>query len=134
MTVQTVEPALRSWTTRRDEKRRRMRLVQPWMKGPVLPGAKIIDALEALIVSGEGGFVTTDDEWLYTRAQSWHDTAACWRPDRFAHERREGELFAGENYRKSELEGAVVANIKRKGAMAEEMAAELTEATREALS
>lgn len=33
----------------------------------------------------------------------------------------------------SELEGAVVANIKRKGAMAEEMAAELTEATREAL-
>lgn len=33
----------------------------------------------------------------------------------------------------SELEGTVVANIKRKGAMAEEMAAELTEATREAL-
>ena len=33
----------------------------------------------------------------------------------------------------SELEGAVVANIKRKGAMAEEMAKELTEATREAL-
>jgi dTDP-4-amino-4,6-dideoxygalactose transaminase len=60
-----------------------------------------------VIVSGEGGFVTTDDEWLYTRAQSWHDTAACWRPDRFARERREGELFAGENYRMSELEGAV---------------------------
>lgn len=33
----------------------------------------------------------------------------------------------------SELEGAVVANIKRKGVAAEEMAAELTEATREAL-
>ena len=61
-----------------------------------------------IIVSGEGGFVTTDDEWLYTRAQSWHDTAACWRPDRFARERREGELFCGENYRMSELEGAVV--------------------------
>jgi len=67
-----------------------------------------------LIVSGEGGFVTTDDEWLYTRAQSWHDTAACWRPDRYAHERREGELFAGENYRMSELEGAVaLAQIRK---------------------
>jgi len=67
-----------------------------------------------VVVSGEGGFVTTDDEWLYTRAQSWHDTAACWRPDRFAHERREGELFAGENYRMSELEGAVaVAQIRK---------------------
>jgi len=71
-----------------------------------------------VIVSGEGGFVTTDDEWLYTRAQSWHDTAACWRPDRFAHERREGELFAGENYRMSELEGAVaLAQIRKTDAM-----------------
>jgi len=60
-----------------------------------------------IFVSGEGGFVTTDDEWLFTRAQSWHDTAACWRPNRFARERREGELFCGENYRMTELEGAV---------------------------
>ena len=67
-----------------------------------------------VIVSGEGGFVTTDDEWLYTRAQSWHDCAACWRPDRFARERQEGELFCGENYRMSELEGAVaLAQIRR---------------------
>jgi len=60
-----------------------------------------------VLVSGEGGFITTDDEWLYTRAQSWHDCAACWRPDRFAKEKHEGELFCGENYRMSELEGAV---------------------------
>ncbi len=67
-----------------------------------------------VIVSGEGGFVTTNDEWLYTRAQSWHDCAACWRPDRFAKERREGELFCGENYRMSELEGAVaLAQIRK---------------------
>ena len=67
-----------------------------------------------VIVSGEGGFVTTDDEWLYTRAQGWHDTAACWRPDRFARERQEGELFCGENYRMSELEGAVaLAQIRK---------------------
>ncbi len=57
--------------------------------------------------SGEGGFVATDDSWLHTRAQSWHDTAACWRPNRFASEQQEGELFCGENYRMSELQGAV---------------------------
>jgi len=67
-----------------------------------------------VIVSGEGGFVTTNDEWLYTRAQSWHDCAACWRPDRYARERKEGELFCGENYRMSELEGAVaLAQIRK---------------------
>lgn len=64
---------------------------------------------------GEGGFITTNDEWLYTRAQSWHDTAACWRPDRYASERREGELFCGENYRMSELQGAVALAQIRKG-------------------
>jgi malonate decarboxylase alpha subunit len=53
MTVQTLEPALLSWTTRRDEKRRRMQLVQSWMKGPVLPSAKLVAALETLIVSGD---------------------------------------------------------------------------------
>ena len=71
-----------------------------------------------VIVSGEGGFITTDDEWLYTRAQSWHDTAACWRPDRFARESQEGELFCGENYRMSELEGAVaLAQIRKADVM-----------------
>jgi len=64
--------------------------------------------------SGEGGFVTTSNEWLYTRAQSWHDCAACWRPNRYASERREGELFCGENYRMSELQGAVaLAQIRK---------------------
>ncbi len=68
--------------------------------------------------SGEGGFVTTNDDWLYTRAQSWHDTAACWRPDRYGHERKAGELFCGENYRMSELQGAVaLAQIRKTDAM-----------------
>jgi len=70
-----------------------------------------------ILNSGEGGFLTTDDEWLYTRAQSWHDCAACWRPDRFAAERRAGELFCGENYRMSELQGAVaLAQIRKTAA------------------
>jgi dTDP-4-amino-4,6-dideoxygalactose transaminase len=67
-----------------------------------------------ILNSGEGGYVTTSDEWLFTRAQSWHDTAACWRPNRYASERREGELFCGENYRMSELQGAVaIAQIRK---------------------
>jgi dTDP-4-amino-4,6-dideoxygalactose transaminase len=60
-----------------------------------------------LIAAGEGGMVTCKDEYVYMRAQSWHDTAACWRPNRYAAERRTGELFAGENYRMNELAGAV---------------------------
>ena len=56
---------------------------------------------------GEAGLVMTRDEFLHSRAQSNPDTAACWRPDRYAAERRPGELFAGYNYRLSELEGAV---------------------------
>lgn len=68
--------------------------------------------------SGEGGFVTTDDAWLYTRAQSWHDAAACWRPNRFASEQKAGELFCGENYRMSELQGAVaLPQIRKTDAM-----------------
>lgn len=67
-----------------------------------------------ILNSGEGGFVVTNDEWLHTRAQSWHDAAACWRPNRYASERREGELFCGENYRMSELQGAVaLAQIRK---------------------
>jgi len=67
-----------------------------------------------VIVSGEGGFVTTDDKKLYTRALNWHDCAACWRPDRFGPEQEGEDLFCGENYRMSELEGAVaLAQIRR---------------------
>jgi dTDP-4-amino-4,6-dideoxygalactose transaminase len=68
---------------------------------------------------GEGGLVLTNDEWLHTRATSFHDSSGCWRPDRYARERRPGELFAGENYRMSELEGAVIlAQIRKTKAQA----------------
>lgn len=67
-----------------------------------------------VMATGEGGMITTDDEWLYTRAQSYHDTAACWRPNRYARERRAGELFCGENYRMSEMSGAIgLAQLRR---------------------
>ncbi|MGD0090348.1 MAG: aminotransferase class V-fold PLP-dependent enzyme [Planctomycetota bacterium] len=56
---------------------------------------------------GEGGMLLTGDERLYARAQNQHDTGGCWRPDRYAQERFPGELFVGENYRMSELDGTV---------------------------
>ncbi len=61
-----------------------------------------------IITAGEGGMVVTDYERINDRAMSYHDTGACWRPDRFAEQRYEGELFCGTNYRMSELVGAVM--------------------------
>ncbi len=42
-----------------------------------------------IITAGEGGMLVTGDERLYDRAMGYHDTAACWRPDRFAEQRYE---------------------------------------------
>jgi dTDP-4-amino-4,6-dideoxygalactose transaminase len=61
-----------------------------------------------IITAGEGGACVTNDPLLYNRLMGYHDTAACWRPDRFGEERYQGELFCGVNYRMSELTGAVM--------------------------
>lgn len=61
-----------------------------------------------IITAGEGGACVTDDDRLYERLMGYHDTAACWRPDRFASERYEGELFCGVNYRMNEISGALM--------------------------
>jgi malonate decarboxylase alpha subunit len=42
-----------SWTTRREEKRRRLECVKPWMRGPVLAQNKMVEALETVIQSGD---------------------------------------------------------------------------------
>ncbi len=76
-------------------------------------GCVSLDAYK-VIGTGEGGLLLTDDEWIYTRAQSYHDTAACWRPDRYAKERKSGELFCGENYRMPEMCAAVgIAQLRK---------------------
>lgn len=67
-----------------------------------------------IITSGEGGVVTTNDDLLYDRAQAYHDTAACWRPDRFGLPRYDGEVFPGVNFRMGELQGAVARAQLRK--------------------
>src|SRR5271168_1088709 len=53
MSEQTQEQRRISWTTRRDEKERRMHAVKPWMTGPILPTAKTVEALESVIASGD---------------------------------------------------------------------------------
>jgi 8-amino-3,8-dideoxy-alpha-D-manno-octulosonate transaminase len=60
-----------------------------------------------IIGGGEGGLVLTGDERLYERACQLAECGGLWRKDRFAPPRYEGELFAGTNYRMSELEAAV---------------------------
>jgi malonate decarboxylase alpha subunit len=47
------QQAIRSWTTRRDEKKRRMQLVSSWMSGPVLSQKNLVSALELLIAPGD---------------------------------------------------------------------------------
>ena len=51
------QQATRSWTTRRDEKKRRMGLVSSWMSGPLLPREKLVDSLEALIAPARHGWL-----------------------------------------------------------------------------
>jgi malonate decarboxylase alpha subunit len=51
MNEQAQQPQI--WTTRRDEKARRMQIVRPWMTGPILPTAKTVEALESVIANGD---------------------------------------------------------------------------------
>jgi malonate decarboxylase alpha subunit len=53
MKVGLQQQKTRSWTTRRDEKKRRLQLVSSLMNGPLLPREKLVESLEALIASGD---------------------------------------------------------------------------------
>lgn len=46
-------PEIRDWTTRRQEKQRRLDSVASWMKSRILPRERIVDALQALIAPGD---------------------------------------------------------------------------------
>ncbi|MCC7261879.1 MAG: aminotransferase class V-fold PLP-dependent enzyme [Candidatus Latescibacteria bacterium] len=60
-----------------------------------------------IIGGGEGGLVVTNNERLFDRIRQMAEAGGLWRPDRFGPPRYKGELFAGCNYRLSELEAAV---------------------------
>src|SRR6202522_1845555 len=53
MKVGRQQQTTRSWTTRRDEKKRRLQLVSSLMNGRLLPREKLVDSLEALIAPGD---------------------------------------------------------------------------------
>ncbi|NNM87744.1 MAG: DegT/DnrJ/EryC1/StrS family aminotransferase [Phycisphaerae bacterium] len=59
-----------------------------------------------IIGAGEGGLVLAKDQRLFERVNQVAESGGLWRPDRFAPPRYDGELFAGANYRMSELEAA----------------------------
>lgn len=51
--LSSVNGVRRSWTTRRDEKARRIQLVERLLTGRILPTEKIVEALETLILPGD---------------------------------------------------------------------------------
>jgi malonate decarboxylase alpha subunit len=62
MINQAQQRAANSWTTRRDEKRRRIDSVRTWMQGPILSPEKIVDALELLVKSGDRVVLEGDNQ------------------------------------------------------------------------
>jgi len=51
--TQTDPAGARSWTTKRDEKRRRLAAIEPWLEDGILPSHRIVEALETLIRPGD---------------------------------------------------------------------------------
>lgn len=75
-----------------------------------------------IITTGEGGMVLVNDDHTYILVQSVHDSAACWRPDRFAPARWPDELSYGYDFRMSELEGAIgLVQLRRLPSLLERM-------------
>ncbi|MCL2299451.1 MAG: DegT/DnrJ/EryC1/StrS family aminotransferase [Firmicutes bacterium] len=63
-----------------------------------------------MITSGEGGVVTANDPALFERAVRYHDQGSLREPEGLPG----GEAFVGQNYRMSELTGAVAGEQLRK--------------------
>src|SRR5580698_5097375 len=53
MNNETQQRSPRCWTTRRDEKRRRLQLISSWMSGLLLPKEKLVESLEVVIAPGD---------------------------------------------------------------------------------
>jgi malonate decarboxylase alpha subunit len=60
MSEQRQQPS--SWTTRRDEKKRRLDTVKPWMNGPLLARERTVEALESVIQSGDSIVMEGDNQ------------------------------------------------------------------------
>jgi 8-amino-3,8-dideoxy-alpha-D-manno-octulosonate transaminase len=65
--------------------------------------------LNKIITAGEGGVVVTSDPILYERAVRYHDQGQVRKPHADLLGKLRLEPFAGENYRMSEIAGAIAA-------------------------
>jgi malonate decarboxylase alpha subunit len=61
MSIQTTA-VQKNWSTRRDEKARRMALVADWLSGPMLRQERIVDALQVLIAPGDRIVIEGDNQ------------------------------------------------------------------------
>jgi malonate decarboxylase alpha subunit len=52
----------KEWATRRNEKQRRLKLVEPWLKNHILPGEHIVDALQLLIRAHDRVVIEGDNQ------------------------------------------------------------------------
>src|ERR1700691_4698284 len=62
MNNETQQRSPRCWTTRRDEKRRRLQLISSWMTGLLLPREKLVESLEVLIAPGDRIVIEGDNQ------------------------------------------------------------------------
>lgn len=62
MSEQTQQQRPASWTTRRDEKKRRLDSVKPWMNGPLLARERTVETLESVIQSGDNIVMEGDNQ------------------------------------------------------------------------
>ncbi|MBV8276846.1 MAG: malonate decarboxylase subunit alpha [Verrucomicrobia bacterium] len=58
----TKQRTAKGWTTRRDEKRKRIESIQPWIRGSILVPEKIVDALELLLKPGDRVVLEGDNQ------------------------------------------------------------------------
>jgi len=63
--------------------------------------------LNKIITTGDGGVVSTNDEKLYERAVRYHDQGMFREKEGFLATNAEDDIFVGQNYRMSEITGAV---------------------------
>ena len=63
--------------------------------------------MNKIITTGEGGVVVTNDDKLYERAVRYHDQGMFREKEGFLNANAEDDIFVGQNYRMSELSGAV---------------------------
>jgi Malonate decarboxylase, alpha subunit, transporter len=61
-TAEHLDTSVRSWTTRREEKKRRLGLVADWMNGLILRQEKIVEALELLVAPADRVVIEGDNQ------------------------------------------------------------------------